>query len=191
MGKARSRTRLQPSCYAYRADSRILVRSAAAPKHGAANPKAAALELGVRYVVIGSTRRESGTVHTTVQLVEAESARQLWAQVFDYPAGEPGAQNRTAARIARLVTEQLVATESKRPLPAEPTADHYAIMGRALWAGERDETITLEAMALFKKGLDLDPNSVPALQGYARAKISAVFAGWAPEHHRSQWLGRR
>ena len=74
------------------------------------------------------------------------------------------------------MTERLVATESKRPLPAEPKADHYAIMGRALWAGERDAKITLEAMTLFKKGLDLDPNSVPALQGYARAKISAVFA---------------
>jgi hypothetical protein len=61
------------------------------------------------------------------------------------------------------------------PSSAAPEAGHYAILGRAVWSGERDAKVTLEAMALFKKGLALNPNSVPALQGYARAKISAVL----------------
>jgi tetratricopeptide (TPR) repeat protein len=133
-------------------------------------------------------RRDGDAVRVDVQFIEADTSRQLWAEPFAYAPGEPGAQNRTAARIARLVTERLLAAESKRPLPTAPEAGHYAILGRALWSRERDAKVVLEAMALFKKGLELDPNSVPALQGYARAKISAVLSRWAPDDQRARWL---
>jgi DNA-binding winged helix-turn-helix (wHTH) protein/TolB-like protein len=167
---------------------KIWVRPPAAHKDIAEDPRTASRAVGVRYLVLGAIRREDDAVRVNVQLVEAESGRQLWAEPFGYAAGEPGAQNRVAARIARLVTERLLQTESRRPLPAEPRADHYAILGRALWAGERDARLTMEAMALFEKGLDRDANSVPVLQGYARAKISAVLSGWAPAEQRSLWL---
>jgi TolB-like protein/DNA-binding winged helix-turn-helix (wHTH) protein len=167
---------------------KITVRSPVAYKDKRLDPKTIGRELGVRYVVLGAMRRDGDAVRVDVQFIEVDTKRQLWAEPFEYAPREPGAQNRTAMQIARLLTERITAFESKRALPAKPEADHYAIMGRALWAGERDAKLTLEAMALFKKGLDLDPNSVPALQGYARAKISAVLAGWVPEHQRSLWL---
>lgn len=165
----------------------ISVRSASVHKN-LAQPKAADAAYDVRYLVTGSVRAEGDSVHLNVQFIDAKTGRQLWARPFIYRADEAGARNRTAAQIARLLTERLTATEAKRPLPAEPTADHYAIMGRAAWAGERDGRLTLAAMALFKKGLELDPNSVPALQGYARAKISAVLGHHAPEDQRLLWL---
>ena len=167
---------------------KITIRSPAAYKDKHLDFKIVGRELGVRYIVLGAMRRDGDAVSVNVQLIEAETSRQLWAQPFEFEPREPGAQNRTAARIARLVTERLLATESKRPLPATPEADHFAILGRAVWSGERDAKVTLEAMALFKKGLELNPNSIPALQGYARAKISAVLSRWAPEDQRSRWL---
>ncbi|HEY7552379.1 MAG TPA: winged helix-turn-helix domain-containing protein [Hyphomicrobiaceae bacterium] len=167
---------------------KIIVKSPPAYKDKRPDPKTIGRELGVRYVVLGAMRRDGDAVRVDVQFIETDTDRQLWAEPFEYAPGEAGAQNRMAMRIARLVTERITAVESKRSLPAHPKAEHYAIMGRALWAGERDAKITLEAMALFKKGLDLDPNSVPALQGYARAKISAVLAGWVPEDQGPLWL---
>jgi adenylate cyclase len=149
---------------------------------------AAGRELGVRYVVTGSVRREGEAAHLNVQLLETDTGRPLWAQPFTYRAGEPGARRRVTVQIARLVSERLTEAESRRPLPAEPKAEHYAIMGRALWGGERDSKVILAAMALFEKGLTIDPNSVPALQGYARARISAVAGGHAPEEQRRLWL---
>jgi DNA-binding winged helix-turn-helix (wHTH) protein/TolB-like protein len=167
---------------------KIVVRSAAAYKDKNPDPKIAGRELDVRYIVVGAMRRDGDAVHASLQLIETETGRQLWAEPFDYHAGEADAQNRTAMRIARLLTERVLAAESKRPLPAKPEADHYAILGRAVWSGERDAQVTLKAMALFKKGLDLNPNSIPALQGYARARISAVLSRWAPEDQRLVWL---
>lgn len=92
------------------------------------------------------------------------------------------------ARIARRVTDRLTEAEAKRPLPANRKADYYAIMGRTAWSGERDRKVTLKAMALFEKGLELNSNSVPALQGFARTKISAVLENYAPANLRSAWL---
>ena len=150
--------------------------------------RAAGRALNVRYLVLGSLRREGGGLRANVQLVEAESGRQLWAEPFDYAPDQPGAQNRTAARIARLVTNELLAAESQRPLPAEALADHYAILGWARLLGGRGIKANEEAIALFEKGLALDPQSAPALQGLARTKVNAVLNGWVSRQQRSQWL---
>jgi tetratricopeptide (TPR) repeat protein len=168
---------------------RLALKPATVPPDRITGPVAAGRELGVRYIVVGALRREGEVAHLNVQLIETDSGRPLWAQPFAYRPDEPGARSRLTVQIARLVTERLTQVESRRPLPAEPGADHYAIMGRALWAGERDGKSILAAMHLFKKGLDIDPASVPALQGYARAKISAVVGGHAPEDQRRLWLG--
>jgi DNA-binding winged helix-turn-helix (wHTH) protein/tetratricopeptide (TPR) repeat protein len=167
---------------------RIALRPATAHAERPAEPMVAGRQLDARYIVTGAMRREGDITHLNVQLIEAETGRPLWAQPFAYRPGEPGARSRVTVQIARLVTERLTETESRRPLPADAKADHYAIMGRALWAGERDGRMILAAMALFKKGVETDPNSVPALQGYARAKISAVVGGHAPEEQRPLWL---
>ena len=167
---------------------RIFVRSAASYKDKVAEPKTVGRELGVRYIVLGSMSSVGDAVRVNVQLLEAESGRQIWADPFDYVPGEAAAQHRAAARIARLLTDAFLAAESKRPLPAEPTADHYAILGRALLSGRGSAKVYMEAMAVFKRGLKLDGKSVPALQGYARTKISAVDNGWAPRDQRTAWL---
>jgi TolB-like protein/Flp pilus assembly protein TadD len=150
--------------------------------------RAAGRALNVRYLVLGSLRREGDGMRANVQLVEAESGRQLWAEPFDYAPDQPGAQNRTAAWIARLVSNALLAAESQRPLPAEALAEHYAILGHARPLGNRGIRANEEAIALFEKALALDPQSVPALQGLARTKLNAVLSGWVTRQERSQWL---
>lgn len=167
---------------------RLWVASSIAYQDRVFEPRTAGQALGVRYVVLGGIRREGDALFANVQLVDVATGRQLWAQPFDYTPREAGAQNRVAAQMARLLTDRLLATESRRPLPANPTADHYAILGRALLSGRGSATVNNDAMALFEKGLALDATSVPALQGYARTKIFAVLNGWVARHERSAWL---
>jgi DNA-binding winged helix-turn-helix (wHTH) protein/TolB-like protein/Flp pilus assembly protein TadD len=167
---------------------KLWVASSTADQDRTLDPRRAGRALGVRYVVLGSIRREGDILFANVQLVDVASGRQLWAQPFDYAPREAWAQNRVAARIARLLTDRLLATESGRPLPANPTADHHAILGRALLSGRGNAKVNNEAMALFEKGLVLDATSVPALQGYARTKIFAVLNGWVARDERPAWL---
>ena len=147
----RLRTKSQPSSsHAARlqcADqARILIRA-----NKAADPKETGRALNVRYLLIGTVRREGETVHANVRIIEANSGRQVWAEPFSYVRGEAGAQQRTVAQIARLATEGLLISESKPPLPSQPVADPYAILGRAAMNGKGSATTTLEAMGLFEK----------------------------------------
>jgi DNA-binding winged helix-turn-helix (wHTH) protein/Tfp pilus assembly protein PilF len=59
-------------------------------------------------------------------------------------------------------------------------AAHYALLGQAILEREHTAGANTEAVALFDKALALDPNSVSALLGYARAMVVGVTDGWAP-----------
>jgi DNA-binding winged helix-turn-helix (wHTH) protein/TolB-like protein len=144
-------------------------------------PRAAGRELGVRYLALGSIRRDSDGRHVNIQLVEAQSGRAVWAEPFVYHPGESRALSRLAARIARMLQAQILRAESRRPLPARPEAGHYVILGRAHMTGERAMAAHQEPMAYFDKARALDPNSVPALQGGARMRVNKVLNRWAPK----------
>jgi DNA-binding winged helix-turn-helix (wHTH) protein/tetratricopeptide (TPR) repeat protein len=70
--------------------------------------------------------------------------------------------------------------------PIAGNASHYAILGSTILANERSAKANREALALFTKALALDPNTVPALLGYAQVMILDVREAWAPddEHRR-------
>jgi DNA-binding winged helix-turn-helix (wHTH) protein/TolB-like protein len=147
-------------------------------------PRTAGRDLGVRYLVLCSVRRDSDGRHVTVQLVEAESGRAVWAEPFVYNPDVSHAQSRLAARIARMLQGQVLRAESRRPLPARPQAGQYVILGRAHMVGERAMEANRQAMAYFDKGRAIDPNSVPALQGGARVRVNKVLNRWLP---REEW----
>jgi DNA-binding winged helix-turn-helix (wHTH) protein/TolB-like protein len=143
-------------------------------------PRAAGRELGVRYLALGSIRRDSDGRHLNMQLIEAESGRAVWAEPFVYDPGDPKAQSRVAIGIARMLLAQILRAESRRPLPARPEAGHYVILGRAHMTGERAMAAS-KAMAYFDKARALDPDSVPALQGGARVRVNNVLNRWQPK----------
>jgi DNA-binding winged helix-turn-helix (wHTH) protein/TolB-like protein/cytochrome c-type biogenesis protein CcmH/NrfG len=150
--------------------------------------RAAGRELGARYLALGSIRREGETRHVNVQLIEAESGRQVWAGPFSYAPGESGAQHRVAGQVARALGQQVLLAESRLPLPAEAQAGHFVILGRTLMGGERGMQANRQAQELFDKALALDPSSVPALLGYARTRVNAVLNRWLPKEEWDQLL---
>jgi DNA-binding winged helix-turn-helix (wHTH) protein/TolB-like protein/Tfp pilus assembly protein PilF len=144
-------------------------------------PRAAGRNLGVRYLALGSIRRDGDVRHVNIQLIEAESGRPVWAEPFAYSLDEPHTQPRLAVRIARTLQAQILRAESRRPLPARPEAGHYVILGRAHMMGERGVESGQKATAFFDKARALDANSVPALQGGARVRVNKVLNRWAPK----------
>jgi tetratricopeptide (TPR) repeat protein len=131
--------------------------------------------------VLGSTRPEGDALQVNVQLIEAESGRQLWAAPFHYA---PGAVNRPVARIARSIGVKVIMVESQLPLPAKPEAGHYTILARSKVITEFDPAANKEALALYEKALDADPRCLPALLGLARAHVADLNNGWAPRRER-------
>jgi DNA-binding winged helix-turn-helix (wHTH) protein/TolB-like protein len=158
----------------------LRIRSASGYALSGAPARQAGRELGVRYLVLATMRRDGVARQVNVQLIEANGDRPIWAELFGYAPDEPGAQNRLAERIARAIGAQVLRAESRRPLPAVPQAGHFVILGRSLMSGQGGAKANQNAMAFFDKARALDPNSVPALLGYARTRVNAVLNGWVP-----------
>ena len=61
-------------------------------------------ELGVRYVLEGSVRKQGGRVHITAQLIDATTGAPLWADRFDGSLEEAfKLQDEVASRVAGVI----------------------------------------------------------------------------------------
>ncbi len=128
-------------------------------------------ELGVRYVLEGSVQRSGKEVRVNVQLVDAETDAQLWAERFDRDLGDLFAlQNEITARIARALQSQLAIAEAARPI-AHPDALDYILRGRAQLTKPISRETYDEAVRDFETALALDPHAVDA-----RAWLAVVLA---------------
>ena len=160
----------------------LRIRSAPGYKGPLQHPRSAGRELGVRYLALGTTRREGETRLVNIQIIEAESGRPVWAEPFSFKPDEPDAQSRAATRIARMLLAGVMGAEVRLPLPANPEAGHFAMLGRALMSGgEGGAAANRRAMAYFDKARALDPNSIPALLGYGRTRVNEVLNRWVPK----------
>lgn len=130
-------------------------------------------ELGARYVVEGSVRREGDRVRVTAQLIDANDQSHLWADSFDRSgSGALGIQEDVAARIAHALRIEIL---DETALTAHNDAAHEAYLrGRHLWqSGDADE-----AARELREAVRLDP-------GFALAHIAlaeAVHAMAMREH---------
>ena len=153
-------------------------------------PPADAALLGVRYVLSGTVRLEKQALLATLQIVEAESGRLVWSAPFEIGDGNGAISNLSAARIAQEIVLQVRTVESNRQLPDKPETGHYVLQARAMSQTSFAAGPTLKARALYSKALELDPNSLRAMEGsimmdlrvansgyIAREEMPAVLAG--------------
>jgi adenylate cyclase len=96
-------------------------------KGQAVDVKKVARELGVRYVVEGSVRRAGNRVRVTVQLIDGESDRHVWAERYDRDLEDIFAiqDEITSAIVAtlpgRMEADARDRAERKRPEAWRPT----------------------------------------------------------------------
>jgi serine/threonine protein kinase/tetratricopeptide (TPR) repeat protein len=149
---------------------RIASPAAAARFKGAPkDPKDMGQELGVQYLLQGSVRKAGDQVRISVQLIDASTGFQTWADDFVGDLKDVfSLQDQTALKIAQALNLKLTPQEKnavQKRYTQNPQAYEAYLRGRAL-VDFIDQTKALEgARTNFEKALQLDPNYAPALAG--------------------------
>ena len=151
-----------------------------------------AAELGARYVVEGGVRRAGERLRVTVQLVDAASGHQLWAQRFDRVLEDVfDVQDEIASRIAATAVPELESFENRRSA-AKPTADLDAwdlyLRGMQTFY---DETCagTVAARRQFEAAVAVDPDYADAWARLGWCHAREVMFGCTDDRHASLQAG--
>ena len=139
-------------------------------------------ELGVRYVVEGSLERSANRVRVNAQLIDSATDTHLWAERFDREITDLfDLQSEITGRIAFTLNLELVAAEANRPVE-HPDALDYVFRGREFFFGRPPSRATFdEAIRLYERALELDPQSAEAKTFLACALVNEViqaFTDW-------------
>jgi tetratricopeptide (TPR) repeat protein len=133
-------------------------------------------ELGVRYVVEGSVRREAGRLRVTARLVRVADQLDLWVETYDRMLPEVFAiQRDIAVRVSRSLALALLGDDpSSRQLRARttiPEAYETYLLGLFHY-NKGTEDGAKKSAEYFAHAIGLDPGYAPA---YARLAISHNF----------------
>jgi TolB-like protein/Tfp pilus assembly protein PilF len=141
-----------------------------------------ARELGVRYIVEGSVRRNGDQVRISAQLNDASTGGHIWAERYDRNlAGVFAVQDEITDSIVAAIEPQLYAAENFRAQRKPPgSLDAWDLVMRALsyfWRVTREGNVA--AQALLEKAIAIDPNYGQALGLLATSHIFGAHMGWA------------
>ena len=133
-------------------------------------------ELNVRCVLEGSVQRGGNRMRVNVQLIDAETGNNLWAERFDKPLADLlDMQDEIVAQLARQLNTELVTAEARRaeraPLP--DSMDLY-FQGRASANKGCAPENMAQARCLYERALALDPSNIEALVGTAQVDLASV-----------------
>ena len=153
-------------------------------KGRAVDVKQVGRELGVRYVLEGSVRKAGNRVRITGQLIDTSTGAHLWAERFDGGLEDIfDLQDQVTASVVGAIAPKLEQAEIERA-KRKPTesldAYDYFLRGMAAfhqWTREGNN----EALPLFYKAIELDPNFASAYGMAARCY----------GQRKSSWLGDR
>src|SRR5438034_1168582 len=167
-------------------DLKVISRTSVMPyKAGITrNLKEIAQQLGVSNVVEGSVRRSGNHVRVSVQLIDAQADRHIWAQNYDRTLADSLAlQGELATEIAAAVGATLSPQEKAR-VEAKPTNNTAAydayLHGRGFPGGSHLEG----GIRLFQEAVKLDPNFVLAWAHLSSAQSLSYWVGTDPSPER-------
>jgi len=150
-------------------------------------------ELGVRYVLDGRLVRLGDAVRLTLQLVDSESGRALWADRFDGELPDlPALYDRVTGTVARSLDLTLQEVETARAR-ARPGADMQDLLLQARWLLQFNRTTpdsVLQARQLLERVSERDPGSALAFALLAQTYNYDVSQRWLSLRGatREQWL---
>jgi TolB-like protein len=139
-------------------------------------------ELGVHYVVEGSVRRAGDRVRVTVQLIEAETGSQLWAERYDRELADIfSVQDEVTQSIVANLAGRLDEAGGERALRKNSenlTKYDLLLQGRYfLNRGSRQDI--LRAREVFEQALALDCTDAAAHVGLAWTHVREAASDWA------------
>jgi adenylate cyclase len=141
-------------------------------------------DLGVRFVLEGSVRKAGNRVRITAQLIDAGSGGHLWAERFDRDLTDIfSMQDEVIEKIVGSLKVTLTPGEGRR-LRQRGTTNVEAyepwLQARELLARGTRESV-LQARALHRRAIEIDPHFAAPHAGLALAAISDYVSGWAPD----------
>jgi len=150
-----------------------------------------ARELGVQYVVEGSVRKLGNRVRITVQLIDAETERHVWAERYDRDLQDIFA-------IQDEVTSSIVATlpgrveAASRDRAARKTTDNMAayecvLTGKVLHH-RSNRADNARALALLERAIALDPNYAHAHAWRACVLGQTWVYNWCADREATQQM---
>ena len=126
-----------------------------------------AVELGVRFVVEGSVRREGQRVRITVQLIDTEDQAHLWSSSYDRDFRDVlSVQADVARQIGKALAVELLPQDPSKSLVFDPSAHESYLRGR-FYFGQRSEAALQQAIASFEYALSIEPGCARSLSGIA------------------------
>ncbi|HEY0725619.1 MAG TPA: hypothetical protein VGD41_16790, partial [Pyrinomonadaceae bacterium] len=140
-----------------------------------------AKQLGVAHILEGSVQKSGDRVRINVQLINAQTDRHLWAQIYDRTLTDVFAvQSELAQRVADSLRATLTGAE-KATLDSRPTENPAAydayLRGIAVMASNRETTDAFKGAAdFFDSAVALDPKFALA---WARASIAQSRLNWS------------
>lgn len=141
-------------------------------------------ELGVRYLLEGSIRRDDDTIRIQVRLTDGVVREQIWAQRFDATLAD---LFRVQAEIAQTVAHQIdssveIAERTRAVTQRVTTPDAYHLYWRAnALFRQWERGPMLEAIATAQQVLELEPHNAWA-SALAAFCHSIVFTfGWSDD----------
>jgi TolB-like protein len=128
------------------------------------------IELGVRYIVTGSARSSDERVRVTVQLIEAETAKQLWAGRYDVDRGDTlDLQDEIARQIIVELEPALTKAEfsavRRRRTASVDAWTHFRRASGAIAVHGWNEHSIAEGLGELRQAIAIDPNFALA-RGY-------------------------
>jgi TolB-like protein/class 3 adenylate cyclase/Flp pilus assembly protein TadD len=133
-------------------------------------------ELGVRYVLEGSVRKAENMLRINAQLIDATTGGHLWAERYD---AEMDNIFSLQDKITQKIVEALAVTltiDEKEAIPKKETNNLEAYLTFLKgWQHYRrfNPDAFLEAIPLFEKAIDLDPNYWRAYAALAKIYLEA------------------
>jgi adenylate cyclase len=164
------------------AGSFVIARNTAFTYKGiAVDVKQLGRDLGVHYVLEGSVRRIANQVQVDVQLIDAETGAQVWADRFETTMRDLAeTQSEITGRLARTLNLQLVQAvgrQIEREKTTDPDAQDLIMRGWAVYQRGQTSANRDDARQLFERALKIDPNSYEAKLGIASVLMVGLANG--------------
>ena len=138
-------------------------------------------ELGVRYVLEGSVRRDGDRVRVTAQLIDTQTGGHVWADRYDGTLDDIFAlQDDITAKVLSAVGPEITLAEIQRARSERPESvdawDRYLQALPPFYA--LDKAGYEEAKALLREATEIDPRFATAYATLARCYVFAAYHGW-------------
>lgn len=155
----------------------------------AVDPRDVARELGVRYVIRGSVRRDGDRVRLDLAMVDGETGAQRWTEQIDVERAQlaqsiddirGGVAKSLVIEVGRSVGERVAKLQ-----PEQVEADDLAMQGFFVFLRGLSRENFIEARQLFEQAVAKDADSVRGLAGVSMTNSFGAIMRWMPDREAS------